>query len=269
MRQFNYLEALYGSFFSADLYRDVARRWQGTGLLYLLMLLALAWVPEMLHVHAAITRFVEQELPPLLAQLPALRIEKGRVSTDVETPYFIRDPKKDEVVAVIDLTGKFASLQDTDARVLLTETTLYYRNRPHETRVYDLSQIESFSLDRATVEDWVGVGKTWLAVLLYPFALLSSFIYRVVQALLYAVIGLVLAKGMKVALDYQALLRLACVAVTPVIVLDTLRSVADVPVSFWWPLAFVIAMGYLVFAVRANASSEQPVSPTATPPAYS
>lgn len=268
VKRFNIFQALWFSFYSAPLYRDVSRHWKGTGLLYLLLVLALLWIPEMVHFQGTLAAFVAGEGRAFANQLPTITITRGEVSTDVETPHFIRDPKTDQVWAIIDLTGEYTSLQGTDARLLLTRNQLLMgreRGTIHETRVYDLSGVESFTLDSDRVMGWLELAASWLAILAYPVALLFSFIYRVVQVLIYAAIGLLIARSLKVALDYVALMRLTAVAITPAIVADTIRSVAEVSLPLWWLLAFAIAMGYLTFAIKANATVVDPYRPTAEP----
>jgi hypothetical protein len=268
MKQFNAFEALYASFYSAPLYRDVARHWKGAGLLYLLLLLALVWIPEMVHFHGSLATFVEGEGRAFADQLPTITIANGEVSTDVQTPHFIRDPKTDEVWVIIDLTGEYASLKGTDARLLLTRNQVLMsreRGTIQETRVYDLSGVESFTLDRGRVMGWLQLAASWLAILAYPVALLFSFLYRIVQVLIYAAIGLLIARSTRVALDYVALMRLTAVAITPAVVADTVRSVAEVSIPAWWLLAFAIAMGYLVFAIKANTPVVEPYPPTPEP----
>jgi len=268
VNRFNSFQALYCSFYSAPLYRDVGRHWKGTGLLYLLLLLALVWIPEMVHFQGTLAAFVEGEGRTFADQLPTITITDGQVSTDVETPHFIRDPKTDQVWAIIDLTGEYTSLQDTDARLLLTRNQVLMsreRGTIPETRVYDLSGVESFTLDGSRVLGWLEVAASWLAILCYPVALLFSFIYRIVQVLIYAAIGLLIARSVKVDLDYVALMRLTAVAITPAVVASMVRSVAEVSIPVWWLLAFAIAMGYLVFAIKANATVVDHSQPTAEP----
>lgn len=263
MKQYNYFQAFYLSFFSALLYRDVARHWKGTGFLYLLSLLALAWIPAMVDVQAGIARAIDTEADAFVSQIPAITITRGEVSTDVETPYFIRDPKTDKLWAIIDLTGEYTSLDDTEADVLLTRRQVLMkrmRGTIEETRAFDLATVESFSVTREDVQSWLEAAKTWLAVVFYPFAVLFSFIY--------ALIGLLIARSLKVALDYETLLRLAVVAVTPVIILGTALSVASIRVPGLWVISFAVAMGYLTFAIKANAvpvQPDQPIQPTPDP----
>jgi hypothetical protein len=268
VKRFNIFQALWFSFYSAPLYRDVGRQWKGAGTLYLLLLLALMWIPEMVHFQGTLAAFVEGEGRAFANQLPTITITDGEVSTDVETPYFIRDPKTNQVWAIVDLTGEYTSLQGTDAKLLLTRNQLLMsrdRGTIHETRVYDLSGVESFTLDRSRVMGWLELVASWLAILAYPVALLFSFIYRIVQVLIYAAIGLLIARSTKVGLDYVALMRLTAVAITPAVVVDTVRSVAEISIPVWWLLAFAITMGYLTFAIKANATVPDPFQPTAEP----
>jgi hypothetical protein len=195
MNRYSIFHPLVFSFYSKPLYQDVARNWRGTGFLYLLLLLALCWLPQMIQLHQRLADLVDQEAPALVSQLPAITIVDGELSTDVDTPYFIHDPEKGTVLAIIDLTGEHTSLENSEAKLLLTRTKAIVRNRPRETRVYDLSGVGSFSLDRETVSGWLEVAKDWLAIVLYPVALLFSYLYRIVQVLLYAAIGVLVASS--------------------------------------------------------------------------
>jgi hypothetical protein len=256
MKRYTILHPLWMSFFSGSLYRDVGRTWRGAAFTYLLLLLALNWIPFMVRLQIGLVRFVKNDAPALVRQIPSVRIQKGEVSTDVQTPYFINAPKTGKPLAIIDLTGQYTSLDNSEAKILLTKTRAIIRQSPTETRIYDLSYIQSFSLDRARVESWLSVLKIWFVVLAYPLALLLSFAYRIVQALIYAVIGLVFSKILRASLSYPALVRLAVIAVTPAVWIDTARGLLGIRVPFWWPICFAIAMVYLFYGVHACSVQE-------------
>jgi hypothetical protein len=268
MKQYNYSQALYLSFYSAPFYLDVGRHWKGTGFLYLLLLLALVWIPEMVGIHTHIASAIDAHGHTVAAQIPAITISDGEVSTDVETPYFISDPETEKVWAIIDLTGEYTSLEGTEAQVLLTRNAVLVRQDRgsiRETRSHDLSEVDSFTLSGEDVGRWLEVAKSWLVIVLYPFAVVFSFIYRVIQALIYAALGLLIARSLKVNLTYETLLRLTVLALTPVIILLAIRSVASVSIPALWLVAFAVAMGYLIFAIKANAVPAEPTQPTPEP----
>jgi hypothetical protein len=56
--------------------------------------------------------------------------------------------------------------------------------------------------------------------------------------------------------SYPALLRLTVVAITPVMILDTLVWEWGLTIRYWPMACLAIAMLYLALAVRANAASE-------------
>jgi len=79
------------------------------------------------------------------------------------------------------------------------------------------------------------------------------FIYRLIQALIYALIGMVMATMFNAQLNYQQMLRLSIVSITTVKLVSTAMEIASVNIPFWWPICFGITMVYLALAVKANA----------------
>ena len=71
----------------------------------------------------------------------------------------------------------------------------------------------------------------------YPICLAFSLSFRIMQSLLYGAIALLFASMLKTDLPYPAGVRLAVVAVTPVLLLDTLLSLTGLSIPFWWLLA--------------------------------
>lgn len=261
MKRYSFFHAPVLSFFSRSFYRDVGRHWGGTGLLYLFIILALMWIPTMIKMQVGVNRFVGSESKKLTDQIPAITISHGKVSTDVPTPYYIRDPDSGTPFAIIDTTGGNETLETAPAKVLLlTKSKLIMRNE-RETKTYDLSGVESFYVDRARVEGWLATVKTWFVPVAYPLALAFSFVVRAIQILIYALIGLLFAHLLQATLSYKTLMRLAAVAITPVLVLDLILEFSPGHIPFWSLLGLGIGLGYLFFAVKANTEPEAPPEP--------
>jgi len=216
------------SFFSKELYQDVGLYWKGVNFGYLLLLLAVCWIPAIIKIRTVYSGFTD-----------------GQVSITESQPYYISNPENDDVLAIIDTTGTIISLEDSDAFCLLTKNSLITRKNKFETQTYDLSQVEYFVLDGDRIMSWLQTSKKFLVIAIYPFALLGSYIYRIV----YAAIGLLFASFCKVVLSYNTLLRLATVAVTPCIIAGTVFDLAGV--SLPAPLYLLAALGYLFFGVKA------------------
>jgi len=243
------------SFYSRALYRDVGLEGRGVGFLYLFLLLAVLWLVPMVGAHRGIAKWVDEEAAAVLEQVPPITVTDGVVSTPEDRPYVITDPATGETLAIIDTTGATTSLDGTDTKFLVTRTSLMVRKSAAETRTFDLSQVKEFAIDRDRLEGWLSVLRTWLIIGIYPFVLAFSFAYRVVQALVYGAIGLALANALRVGLGYAATIRLAVLAVTPVLLLDAVMGLADARFFGWSLVCLGIAMGYLFFGVKACATA--------------
>ena len=199
-----------------------------------------------------------------MSQIPQISITDGEVSIDLPQPYYITMPDSNEAVAIIDTTGSIDSLEDPNVFCLLTKTDFIMRGSGFETRSFDLSQIETFELDSNRIMGWLRTGKKFVFIVLYPLALGGEYVYRIIQVLIYAAIGLAFASSNRVKLPYSSLLRMSVMAVTPcIIVASTVGLVTDIVPGMLYLMA---ALTYLFFAVRA--CSEVPEVPVATEEVY-
>jgi len=260
LKKFSIIHLPLLSFFSRELYRDVGLNWKGVGFGYLFLLLAICTVPRMFKIQRSLSNFIDEQLPPFINQVPEITIEKGEVHIDKPQPYYITVPDSNETIAIIDTTGQIQSLDNTDAFVLLTKTKLISRQSKSESRTYDLTNVQHFVLDQDKITGWLNTAKKILVPFLYPFAGLGSFIFRIIQSLIYAAIGLLFAAWCKTKLSYPALLRLAVTAVTPCIIVRTVFECASVklPLAGLW--FFLAAMGFLFYGIKACSQIEEPAT---------
>jgi hypothetical protein len=257
VRRYSILHPLLFSFFSGSLYRDVAKNWKGLCFLYLLSLVALCAIPGVMQVRTELSDFLAKEAPMYVKQVPAITISHGKVSLDRPEPYFIRDERTGTVRAIIDTTGRTNTLRGSKAALLLTKTTLIVKGDEGETRTFDLSEIDHLFIDRSAVYGFLETLDDWFAVFVYPFAVLFSLFFRILEVLILALIGLLFARTLRAALDYRALIRLAAIAITPGAVCGGIFALADVRVLYWPLVGVAVSMGYLFYAVRVNSASGQ------------
>jgi hypothetical protein len=250
MKKFSIIHLPVLSFFSQDLYRDVGLQWKGICFGYILLLLAICWIPMMVRIHLGFAGFVKNDAPLVVDQVPEITITDGQVSIKEPQPYFIREPDSNQIIAVIDTTGSIKSPADANAFFLLTNNSIITQS-DFETRSFNLSQVKSFTVDSATITRWMHTAEKFLVIILYPLALLSSYVYRIIQALIYAAIGLLFASMCKVSLSYGALLRLAVVAMTPCIIIKTVFALAGVYIPYIGIFYILIILAYLYFGVYA------------------
>ena len=251
MKKFSIIHIPVLSFFSKDFYREVGLQWKGICFGYLLLLLAICWIPMMVRIHKGFAGFVKNDAPTIVDQVPEITITDGQVSIDEPEPYYIKIPDTNDNLAVIDTTGSIKSPADANAFFLLTNNLIITRQSDFETRSFELSQDKSFTVDSARITGWLNTIKKGLVIIMYPIALLSSYAYRIVQALIFAAIGLLFASMCRVSLSYGVLLRLAVVAMTPCMIVKTVFGLAAVYFPCIGLLYIVITLAYLYFGIHA------------------
>lgn len=251
MKKFSIIHIPVLSFFSRDFYRDVGLSWNRICFGYLFLLLAVCWIPMMVRIHLGFTGFVENDASSVVEQIPQITITDGQVSIDESQPYYIRIPDSNDIIGVIDTTGSIETPEDVNAFFLLTDNSIITRQSDFETREFDLSQVEHFTVSGEGIMKFLHIIKKFLAIILYPILLLSSYVYRIIQALIFAAIGLLFASMCKVSLRYSALLRLAVVAMTPCMIVKTVFGLVGVYLPCIGLLYIAITLAYLYYGVYA------------------
>lgn len=253
-RRYTIIHPLFMSFYSKDFYRDVAQNWKNYAFYYLLFLLALCSVVKTVKIHYDLSDFLTKHAPAFISQIPAVNFSNGKASIDQDEPYFIKDPNSGEDIIIVDTTGQINSLNDTSAVMLLTETKLIIKKSDRQTQVFALSEIEDFRLDQDVVYGWLRIIQKWLAVVFFPFLVLGSFVYRLVQVLIYGIIGMLFANLLKMDIEFQSLISITIMAITPVVILDTFVGPPNISTVLWRFVCFLISMGFLFFGIKANSN---------------
>ena len=258
MKRYSIIQVPVLSFFSKPLYRDVCLHWRGTGFAYLLLLLAICWIPPVVKMHAGLARFIDNDTPKIVTQIPRISIVDGKASIKEAQPYYIRDPGTGKAIIIIDTTGTITSLANSDARGLVTKTEAIFKKSEIETRTFTFKEIKDFTLDQDRIKSWLAMARTFVAPAMYPVLALGSFVGRIIQLLLYAAIGMLFTSGCKSKRTYAELLRLSVIALTPCILIKTVLGMAQfhLPAAGLW--YFLAAMGYLLLGIKAAAAEEVP-----------
>lgn len=252
MKQYNIFQAIFMSFYSKDLYRDVAAHWGAKVFLYLLMILALSWILPVTQVQLALNLAYSQNSDKIVDQMPVITIKDGKVSTPENRPYVITSPTTKENVVVIDTSGQYTTLEQAKASVLLTETAVIMQSDPHEIKTYqihkDVNMVVNPKVISAYVQDYLGY--VWIP--LFIALLLVAYLYRIFQALIYAVIGLLFGAIAGTSLTYGQIVQITLVAITPALILSCVLDALAITFPYQILLYFVITMVYLCYGVCAN-----------------
>lgn len=250
--QYNIFQAIFMSFYSKNLYRDVALNWGGKSFLYLLMLLTLVSIYFAIAMQHFVSLGYQSLYTSLAPQIPVLTIKNGKISTPENHPYFITDPNTKDNYAVIDTTGQYTTIEQAKSLVLITQTQVITQPKTNETKIYTVPADFQQSVDPKKINGFMQkiLGYLWI-----PFFILSLIVfytYRVLQALVYSIIGKIFAIIFRVQLSYVQILQIMMVAITPAIIISTIQHTLTIGIQHELSLYFLLGIMYLFYGIIAN-----------------
>lgn len=258
MKKISLFEALYMSFYSKRLYREVVASWGGYAILYLFMLVTLSWIGAVWQIQDALSLGYKKYSYDIVEQIPVLSIEHGIVSTPRNKPYLINDPYTNKLLAIIDVTGKYKNLDKSDASLLVTKTEVIFNknDKYHQTRTYQIPRDYTKEIYPVAISNYLHsvVGYLWIPILIA--GILFSFMYRLIQAFIYGLIGLLFNYFYgNTRLTYGQIVQIAMIAVTPAVVISTIHGLIGYPVRHLLPLYFFLSILYVFYGIVANSNS--------------
>lgn len=252
MKKYGFIEAFFRSFYSRRLYRDVAKHWGADSALYLFLLLAVTWGILMFPIQTILNQSQSKIVDTIAPQIPVTIIKDGEIKTPENRPYVIRDPDNHEIFAIIDTSGQYTDIANNPAQFLITKTQLIYKDHDNNVQIQPISKKINTEIKPDVVKEKITHYTSYAWVILLPIFLLISFIYRIIQALIYALFGKLFSVMAHVPLHYTDILKLSMVSVTPAIVIATVMECLDFAFHFQWLFYFILSIGYLFFAVYSN-----------------
>lgn len=275
--QFTKFHAIYSSFFSADLYRDVATRWQGLGFSYLFLLVALIITPAMVVLLILIdqTLFGDPYDPQInriadeiIDQMPALEWRDNQMriidNSDETEEIFISMDERILPAIRVDENAAPDSILGTQTFMLLNSQGFHYQKMGGQigSKSWEEFQLEDgFVLDQTVARTLADDGIQWLTqnrttlyltfgFFFWAFTVLAFYLYRIVEALIIGLIGLLMQRILSADLEYHQLVRLAAVGMTPAIILDIFfLAIGLGGISFF--MFIIISCAYLGFGIKS------------------
>jgi hypothetical protein len=259
MKKFSLFQVPFLSFYSKEVYRDAAFNWKGVGLGYLFLLLVTCLVPQLIDMQSKFAAFMKNETPNIIGQIPEVIFTEGVASTQTSQPYIIKDLKTGKPFFVIDTTGTITNLDKTDGALgLLTKNEIIVKKSNVETRTFNFKDIKHYALNQTEISKWVDTLIKYAMLALSPFILIGSFVSKIIQVLIYGLVGMLFASICKTKLSYDALLRLSVVAISPGMVLNAFLQLTHTPVDQAGLLLFAMTMVYLFIGVQACTTTTTP-----------
>ncbi|QQR69639.1 MAG: DUF1189 family protein [Alphaproteobacteria bacterium] len=259
------ITALYRCFYDKELWSDVALRWRGAAIGFMVLLCLLATAISTASGFAMWQGVGRQATSLILDQLPSqftMTLDPdGNLSSSLPQPTEIKVPdgdirsstpldSKGETVILMDVGETLQSIQEKlrerKAMIYVVRDGIYARQTNNATdrvirfnemlkqdKVKSADQSEglqptTYTLTRDQIDAFINVVIFWILAAILPlFLFLGGAIKLPILALLFMLVGVVMIRMMRMELGNQALWRLAVVALAPATILEAVvQSVA-------------------------------------------
>ena len=281
----NIFVKIKNSIYNPEYYSEVAKKPFSYSFKYLLifaLLFAMVFAIVVIIRFIPIVNLLSQKAPELANYFPqelTITIKDGKVSTNVQEPYFIKVPaemkgntslksanitinggaiqtdttKLDNLV-VIDTKDKFDldTFNSYKTFMLITADSVVYMNKNNQISISSLSGIKDFTLNRGKITGFVGMAKPFL-VILYPIVFVGAYIAGymiVVVKMAYLLFGALLiwavAKIKGIELGYKKSYIVGMQLVTGAIIITSILSAISPKLTF--PYFFSVLLIALAFA---------------------
>lgn len=257
MKKYNCLKALGLSFYSGELYRDVAKNWGAGVIFYLLTLVALCSIFEVFSIQQDINANFENDagssIDKLAMQFPLITLRNnGTIETTENRPYFIYDPDDKKLLMVIDTSGKYTTLENQSYDFLLTKTQYMTRKKNGAIQINHWPTGVEYVAHPDEIKETIKKWSTKLWVIIFPIFFIPVFLWRLMVAGFYAIFGKLFSKIIGFQLEYFKILGLTIVALTPSMIVKTVLDLLQFSFPHETLFFFLLTLAYLFFAVKVN-----------------
>lgn len=243
-----YLSQIKGALGSRQ-YRDFAVQKTGRSMGYLAILTLIIGLPVLLFYANQMTTGTSDLIKEFSQGCPDFKLENGQLQVFAEMPLNLGD---NELPIIIDTTGQTdASIVNQYNEIILFTQDQYIQKQGLQTKITNFSDLKGFTITKAMVESWLPMFK-WLAVIMVLVGLPGIFLFKLIEALLFALVALILGAIFKVSLNYAKALNICIYALTLPFIVQALQKV-------FWPefphpslLFYALLITYLIVGVRAN-----------------
>lgn len=242
------------SFHDFNFYREVTFEWKGTNLFYLLMLVAVCWLPIAVRLHIEFNDFAEKYAPELIRQVPEITFRDGIAISSVDQPVYIKNRDSGEVLSLID-TKNMAGASGSNQNIAFTlnRDSITVQNRQGSFQTWSISQLglDGLTLNQNALEEWVAFSKKYFVAFLFPFAVFLTFAFRMLQIFIYSSMILVISGFSKTGLKFENAFRLATIAITPGLIFKAVLEGTGLSFQFDEAIMSIITLGLAAAVVKS------------------
>jgi len=193
----------------------------------------------------------------LNSKFPNFELKDGRFICEGVMPFIYNNK---DAVFIIDTSGKMYSevLNGYKGGLIITETTVYYKQSVSETRSYELSEFKKFNFTKGRMIEFINFWTVPGLIIFFIFSLFFISVWKLIGVFSLSVIALIIDKILKTNMEYEDLFKMSVYAIVLPTLIDSGLGIVDVNIPYFWVVYYLIAGFFLVqFIKGANQISEE------------
>ena len=216
-----FFEEIWRSISGFKFYKDVKSFSVGKSIKYILLFILLISLVLTIRYSYGFGAGLNIAVEWMKKNLPVIEIQNGIASVDVEQPYKV---SQDDMVVIIDTTGKTSSLDGYKKGVLLMKDKVLYKESDVKTEIYNLADVKSLKID----QNFMNTVKNNAVWIIFPFMFAGIYIYlavaRFLQIFLFSLVTIFTAAVTKTQLTYTQIFSIGAYAVTASMILGGIAA---------------------------------------------
>jgi len=258
------LTAPFQALFSRKFYSEAAYAGTGRSFLYLAYLVTLMFFAVLVAVNTRLLPQTNAFAAWLQSEIPVMQWTPAGLSMKDRTEFLLVHPELGPL-ARFDMTVKeVTSAQMGENTVFVTSQKVYIRQPGREGfRIFDMTELgnktaQPFEIQPATFGIFYEKIKPWLVVMLSCAFWAGFLVWKILAALFYSWIALLINMTRREKLEYSHLWALACFALTPAALIQSLQFVIPTLAALPFGLggSFLVTFLYLHLAIKGTEPPE-------------
>ncbi len=259
------LTAPFFALFSRDFYRRAALAGPGKGFTYLAYLSALMLLAAFFAVNTRLLPAADRFVVWLQSEMPVLQWTPAGLSMKDRTSFALVHPQFGPL-AQFDMTRKEIQAGDMgENSIFVTSQTVYMRQPGRtELKTYDVTQLgnkqamQPFEIRPETLGSFYQRIKPGLTAVFILAIFAGLLIWKILAALFYSWVALLINMSRREPLHYSHLWTLACFALTPAALIQSLQLIIPALTSLPFGPAgsFLVTTAYLFIAIKGTEPAE-------------
>lgn len=247
---------LIKSFTSVDFYRHVKSQPFATAFKYLLLFLLIITIALSVRFSFILLNGTNFIADWISTNIPEITIRNGEVSSPAQQPYI---KGTNDFVFILDTTGQTTQIApEYRAGILLLKNKIVHKQSEVETREYDLSRTPYFVLNKAIVDRIKSIF-VWITIpLMVIFLYLYYITAKLIQALIFSLLTLIINAVSKSKITYGGLLNIGIFTLTLPTILGTIVDIIGLRMPFFWLIYTGIYIIYLVIMTVGSKDKAEP-----------